>query len=101
MNSNIQNLFRIIVISSGLMAILAPVIRILFTAGHAKGRTTGSGSVLRRWPAVLGLTIALMTLGILLWKPVPLPVTVSVRNILSWIGFAFYLPAISLYLWAF
>jgi len=101
MNANIHNLLRIIVIPTGLIAILAPVARVLFAAGRIKGRTTGGGSVFRRWPAIVCITIIFLTMGILLWKPLPLPVTVSAENILSWIGFIVYLPAISLYLWGF
>jgi protein-S-isoprenylcysteine O-methyltransferase Ste14 len=101
MSPNIHYLLRIVVIATGLVAILAPVARVLYAAGRAKGRTTGGGSVFRRWPAIVCITSIFLTIGILLWKPLFLPLTVSIENILSWIGFVVYLPAVSLYIWGF
>jgi protein-S-isoprenylcysteine O-methyltransferase Ste14 len=101
MNSNIHNLFRIIVIATGLVAILAPVARVLFAAGRMKGRTTGGGSVFRRWPVIVCITVIFLAMGFLLWQPLPLPISITAENILSWIGFIIYLPAIGLYLWGF
>jgi protein-S-isoprenylcysteine O-methyltransferase Ste14 len=101
MNSIVQNLPQIIVITTGLVAILAPVARVLFAAGHSKGRTTGTGSGLRRWPAILGITVLFVAAGIFLWRPLPLSLAASTKDRLSRIGFIIYLPAICLYIWGF
>jgi protein-S-isoprenylcysteine O-methyltransferase Ste14 len=96
-----ESLLRVVVIATGLLAILVPVARILFSSGRTKMRSTGHGSGFRRWPGVLLITGILLTAGIFLWIPLPLSLPASTMQTLALIGFFIYIPAICLYLWGF
>jgi protein-S-isoprenylcysteine O-methyltransferase Ste14 len=83
----------------GLVAILAPLARLIISQGRDKGRTIGSGSLLRSWPADIVLTAGLVIIGVLLWKPLPIQFSVVMDRTLLILGSLTYFPAIALYLW--
>jgi protein-S-isoprenylcysteine O-methyltransferase Ste14 len=97
----ITNILRFIVTAAGLVVILAPVVRVLLSARDRRGRTSGRGAGFRRWPGVLLITAVLVSVGVLLWKPLPLSLPQGTETLLVCIGFCIYLPAICLYLWGF
>lgn len=92
---NIKNLAVI----GGMAAILAPLARLIISQGRGKGRTIGSGSFLRSWPAAILLTAAWVVIGVLLWTPLPLQFSVVMDRIVLSLGSFAYFPAIALYLW--
>jgi protein-S-isoprenylcysteine O-methyltransferase Ste14 len=90
---------QVIATLAGMMAILAPLARLLLASRRERGRSIGTGHAFRRWPGVLLVTIGLVITGILLWKPLHLPLSASGQFLLAGIGFILYVPAICLYLW--
>jgi protein-S-isoprenylcysteine O-methyltransferase Ste14 len=95
----IQNTLRAIVSATGLIVILAPVVSVLLKVRRERGRSIGTGSSLRRWPAVVLIMVGFLATGVILWKPLHLPLPILIQYVLSWIGFLIVMPAISLYLW--
>lgn len=63
------------------------------------GRTTGNARIVLRTPLLL--TMSLLWLGIcfILWRPVPISPSISVRIIILTIGALLYFPGLALYLW--
>ena len=94
-----QNVLRAIVSIAGMVVILAPLASVLLKIGRERGRSVGTGASLRRWPALIMITIGLLAAGIILWRPLHLPLRTSTQYLLTWIGFVIYLPAVCLYLW--
>jgi protein-S-isoprenylcysteine O-methyltransferase Ste14 len=81
----------------GLAVILAPLI---ISQGRDKSRKIGSGSFLRSWLAAIVLTAGWVVIGILLWKPLPLQLSVFTDRVLTILGSLAYFPGIALYLWS-
>lgn len=97
--SKIDMVIRYLAAVSGWIVIILPLVSLLRSSRRAKGRTIGSGSGLRRWPAVAVMTIGFIALGVLLWKPLPLELSEKLGYVVLAIGTLMYFPAISLYLW--
>jgi protein-S-isoprenylcysteine O-methyltransferase Ste14 len=94
-------IIRFLAVISGFVVILAPLAAIFRSSGRPKGRTIGSGSVLRRWPAVAAITIGFVAVGVFLWKPIPVELSAIVDVCLIAFGSLLYFPAVGIYLWAF
>jgi protein-S-isoprenylcysteine O-methyltransferase Ste14 len=92
-------IIRNLAVIGGSAAILAPLARLIISKGRDKGRTIGSGSFLRSWPAAIVLTAALVVIGVLLWNPLPIHLSVVMDRVLLSLGSLAYFPAIALYLW--
>jgi protein-S-isoprenylcysteine O-methyltransferase Ste14 len=92
-----QNLLRVLAAFTGMIVIVAPQVSIQIRSRNARGRSIGSGSWSRRWPAALLITIGFLTMGVILWKPLPIHLYPSSQHLLTWIGFAIYFPAVCLY----
>jgi protein-S-isoprenylcysteine O-methyltransferase Ste14 len=75
------------------------LISLLRNLGRVKGRSIGSGSVFRNWPAVAIFTLGFVVLGILLWRPLPFQWFENLERTMLLLGSLFYFPAIGMYLW--
>ncbi len=84
---------------SGFIVIMLPLISLLRNLGRVKGRSIGSGSVFRNWPAVAIFTLGFVVLGILLWRPLPFQWFENLERTMLLLGSLFYFPAIGMYLW--
>ena len=78
-----------------------PLVRVWRGRHAQRGRSSGSYSFLTRWPAILVLTIAYVSVGVLLWKPIPLTLPTSLQLILMLVGSALYFPGLLWYGWGF
>ena len=99
MGVSVSTIVQFLAVALGLVAILAPVVRVLRSSGRVKGRTIGSEAFLRKWPAVAVTTVGFFVLGVLLWKPLPVEIPPSLEYVLLILGSLLYFPAIGLYLW--
>jgi protein-S-isoprenylcysteine O-methyltransferase Ste14 len=95
----IEQLIRFLAILSGIIVLIAPLRLLLWQSRRPKGRTTGKAASTRKWFGVLLITIVLVAIGFLLWKPIPLPVSDSILLLITLVGAVFYFPGIGLYLW--
>ena len=84
---------------AGCIVILLPLVSLLRNFRRLKGRSIGSGSALRRWPAVAMMTIGFVILGFLLWRPLPIELAGNLEHAMLLLGSLFYFPAIGMYLW--
>jgi protein-S-isoprenylcysteine O-methyltransferase Ste14 len=96
---SVEMAVQYLAVVSGLIAILAPLIRVLLSAGRARSREIGWGSTLRKWPAAAAITVGLITLGALFWKPLPVDFPPPADHMLTAVGSLLYFPAILIYLW--
>ncbi|MEJ2011734.1 MAG: isoprenylcysteine carboxylmethyltransferase family protein [Anaerolineales bacterium] len=92
---------RGLAVAAGLIVILVPLWRVWRRRRSRRGRMSGSQAFLTRWPAVFALAVAYVVVGVLLWKPLPLQMTVALQIAATLGGTAFYFPGVSLYLWGF
>ena len=90
---------RFLAAVAGVVAILLPLVSVIRATGRARGSTVGSGAALRRWQAVLAVTLALVAVGVLLWQPLPVAQRGWLATLLLALGSLTYFPAIGLYLW--
>src|SRR3990170_1199566 len=63
------------------------------------GREAGIASRFLRWPILFSATLVYLGLGALLWRPIPLALSPSVRLITLLGGALLLFPALALYLW--
>jgi len=94
----IQNTLRIIATISGMVVILAPLASVLLQSKRERSHSIGTGPSVRRWPAVIMVTIILLIIGYIFWKPLPVHMLINTEYLLTWIGFVIYIPAVLLYL---
>lgn len=83
----------------GLIAIIAPLVRVVSSSHRPVERSVGAGRPARRWPAAVAITVSLTAFAILLWRPIPLPLTDLLERAFDTLGFLVYLMGIGLYLW--
>jgi protein-S-isoprenylcysteine O-methyltransferase len=95
----VERLIRFFAVILGIIVLTAPVRLILLQSGRKKGPATGKAAGTRSWFGVLLMTIAFVTVGFLLWKPVPLPVSDSMMLLITLVGAVFYFPGVGLYIW--
>lgn len=95
----VQNVLRGIGLFAGIALVLPPIIFFLINYRKTPGRSTGNRPGLRRGPGVILISVAFFALEIILWKPLPVPLPVSLDQALTWIGFIVLLPSVGLYLW--
>ena len=96
---NIEYLIRLFAIVLGVIVIITPVRLVMRQSGRPKGRATGKAAGTRNWLGVLLMTIGFVTVGFLLWKPIPLPVSEPIMLLITLVGTVFYFPGVGLYLW--
>ena len=94
-----EAIIQLFAILLGMIAIVVPIITYLKNVKRPGGRSANGSITSRRWiSAVLG-TVVLVTVGIVLWQPIPLHFSPQTCLILSVSGAVLYFPAVSLYLW--
>ena len=96
---NIEFIIQFLAIITGLIVIIAPVRLLMHQSVRKKGRTSGKAAGTRSWLGVLLITIGLVAIGFLLWKPIPLKLSGPIRGLFTLVGAAFYFPGIAVYLW--
>lgn len=97
----VELFIRRLAIVLGVIAIGAPLARVVLSGGRPVERTIGSGPSSRRWPAAVLTTIVLVVVGILLWRPVPPELSPTLALVFETGGLILYLPGVGLYLWGF
>ena len=93
------NLIRILATALGAAAIGAPLLVAMRNARRTPGRSSGSGRAARSWPGMLLISACLVTLGVILWKPLPLPFPKWLDLALALLGAIFYFPGVGVYWW--
>ena len=96
---NIQFLIRFFAIVLGVIVIITPVRLLMRQSRRPKGRASGKAAGTRSWLGVLLITIGFVAVGILLWRPIPLPVSNTMMLLMTLTGAVFYFPGVGLYLW--
>jgi protein-S-isoprenylcysteine O-methyltransferase Ste14 len=98
---SVETIIRRAAIVLGVVVIAVPLGRVVLSGDRAVTLTVGSGSRGRRWPAAVLTTIALVSIGVLLWRPLPVTLTPAVGVTLGIVGALLYAPGVGLYLWGF
>jgi len=101
MLSKIEYWFQLLTALTGMAVILIPLFGFRHADTHLRGRDSGASAGLLRWPMMLTLTIIYMTVGIVLWRPLPNVLSPGVHLSILIIGSLLYFPAIALYLWGY
>jgi protein-S-isoprenylcysteine O-methyltransferase Ste14 len=96
---NIEFLIRFFAIVLGVIVIITPVRLVMQQSRRPKGRARGKAAGTRSWLGVLLVTIGFVAVGILLWKPIPLPASEPMMLLITLAGTVFYFPGVGLYLW--
>lgn len=86
--------------ATGAVILVLPLVRVWSTRRASRGKKSGPASFLTRWPGVLLASAAFIAIGFLLWKPVPLNLSVSLRWLVLLAGIVLYFPGVILYVWA-
>jgi protein-S-isoprenylcysteine O-methyltransferase Ste14 len=97
----LEKWIRLIAVSFGILAICLPFVRLWLSRDKKLRRSTGRRFSVTTWSGVFILTILYITIGILLWKPIPLETSPFFQVFLVLTGSIFYFPGIFLYLWGF
>ena len=97
----LERWIRLIAIASGVLVICLPLLRLWQSRDAIRGRSSGGRISWTRWSAVFILSILYISVGILLWKPIPVDISPALRKLLIVIGLVIYLLGIALYLWGF
>lgn len=96
---NIEFLIQFFAIVLGVIVIITPLRLVIQQSSRKKGRASGKAAVTRSLMGVLLTSTCLVVAGIMLWKPIPLPISDSASLVISLIGAIFYFPGVGLYLW--
>ena len=94
-----ENLIRISAICLGGVALLASTISAILLSRQERGSSLGRGGIFRSGLSVFIITIVLVIVGILLWKPIPIQPSASTLFCITSVGAIFYFSGIGLYLW--
>lgn len=86
---------------AALITLTAELIGFRRADAHPAGRVSGPGHRFLRSPILIVATVAFVALGALLWRPLPLSLSVDARVIALLIGSLIYFPSLLLYLWGF
>ena len=97
----LERWIRLVAIASGLLAICLPLLRLWRSRDTRIGRSSGNRVSWTRWSGVVILTLLYISIGVLLWRPIPLEISPAMRMSLIISGLVVYLPGIALYLWGF
>jgi protein-S-isoprenylcysteine O-methyltransferase Ste14 len=97
----VEKSIRLVVIGLGVLVICLPLARLWQSRDALRGRSSGSRVSWTRWSGAVILAIIYISVGILLWKPILLHISLAMRIALLLIGVLVYLPGITLYLWGF
>lgn len=97
----IEHWISLIAKIAGMIVIITPLLGYRQSFARDRGRVEGRGQSTLRWPFVFILAILYVGVGILLWVPIPMEFSLSLRIGLLLIGAFFYSPGITLYLWGY
>ncbi len=86
---------------AGLLVLMVVIMGFRRSARRPGGRSLGWAARLLRWPVMLALLLLFIAVGTLLWRPLPLRLTPSLRLLALAAGSLLYFPGIALYLWGF
>jgi protein-S-isoprenylcysteine O-methyltransferase Ste14 len=95
----IGQLIQLFAVILGVIVLIVPLRLVMRQSRRPKGRATGKAAGTRNWFGVLLITICLVAVGFLFWKPIPLPVSDSMMQLITLIGAVFYFPGVALYMW--
>jgi protein-S-isoprenylcysteine O-methyltransferase Ste14 len=95
----IERWIKLIATAFGILAICLPVFQV-WQNRHTKIKHNLSKRASQNsWVLVFISTIAYISIGILLWKPIPIDISPSLLLFLDIAGMVLYFPGIFLYLW--
>jgi protein-S-isoprenylcysteine O-methyltransferase Ste14 len=94
-----ENSIKLLATIIGAFTLIVPVISLLPQSRRPKGKSSGMAAGSRRWSGVFLMMLGFVALGVILWKPIPMQITVTAGLLLSVIGAAFYFPGVFLYFW--
>ena len=101
MLSKIEQLLQLFVTLTGIAVIVIPLLGYRRADANDRGRVSGVGACLLRWPMMLTLTIVYVTIGIALWRPLPIILSPGILLSFLTVGSLLYFPGIALYLWGY
>lgn len=101
MVSTIEHWLQLLTILTGIAVIIIPLLGFRGEEGRVRGRSSGDGVRLLRWPVMLAQMIISVAVGIALWRPLPLVFSQTIHILILIIGSLLYFPAIALYLWGY
>lgn len=84
---------------AALVALLMAVLGFRRAARHPAGYQSGPAARWLRFPVFLFSALLFISMGYLLWKPLPLNLSSQVRLAFDLAGASIYFPALALYLW--
>lgn len=94
-----ENIVRVLASAIGVITLFGSTMSAMLLSRKAKGRISGKGMGLRSSLGIFIITIGLITVGTLLWKPIPLYIPGQTLLGLTVIGAIIYFSGIGLYLW--
>lgn len=97
----IENWLQFLAALAGIAVILIPLLGFRHSERRVRGRNSGAAGSLLRWPVMLVQTVLFVTVGVLLWRPLPLVLSPPLRGIFLALGSMLYFPGIALYLWGY
>lgn len=86
---------------AGILVIILPILGYRKFGKRERSLSTGKGLQTLRWPFIVIAAILYVAVGILLWKPIPLNLSVTLRYLALGIGSMFYFLGIGLYIWGY
>lgn len=92
-----ENLIRILATVMGGFTLFASTVSAIVLSRQKRGLSSGTGAVFRGGLGVLIMTIGLVAIGILLWKPVPFRNSEWVLFSITIFGAVFYSCGTGLY----
>jgi protein-S-isoprenylcysteine O-methyltransferase Ste14 len=99
--TGIETLIRTAAILLGAVVLVLPALSVVRLSRRRRaGRASGSVAS-RSWSGALLALLGFVTVGVLLWVPLPLRIRPEVGLALSTLGALVYFPGTALYLWAF
>jgi protein-S-isoprenylcysteine O-methyltransferase Ste14 len=101
MLTTIEYWLQLLTVLTGITVILIPLLGFRREQVRLRGRSLGTETGLLRWPGMLALTIVYVTVGIALWRPLPVILPPSVHIVILVVGSLLYFPGIALYLWGY
>jgi protein-S-isoprenylcysteine O-methyltransferase Ste14 len=86
---------------AGILVIILPILGYRKFGNRERSWSTGKGLQTLRWPFIVIAAILYVAVGVLLWKPIPLNLSVTLRYLALGIGSMFYFLGIGLYIWGY
>jgi protein-S-isoprenylcysteine O-methyltransferase Ste14 len=97
--AELEKLIRILAIIAGAITLAVSTLSALLWSRQTKGRSSGKGLPLRSGAGVFLSTIGFVTLGVLLWKPLPINGSKEFSLLVTISGAIFFFCGVCLYLW--